>query len=152
MPMEDAVQEAIEAGEVTPANEQPSDDRVEVQIPGPDGNPVPLMLYKPTVEQLAWISSAARAGTDLQTQMTRLVDLTQDLMDPVDYERIWSRLRNRQDPLGLDVIMSAVNDLLEKVQDFPTQPLPGSSPASRAPKTGQRSTGRAPGKGSTRSS
>lgn len=152
MAMSDAVQEAQKNGELDPANEQPEDERVEVMIPGPDGTPVPMMLYTPTVEQLAWISKAATTGADMQTQLSRLVDLTEDLMDPDEYAALWARLRNRRDPLGLDVVMGAVNDLLESVQDFPTQPSPDSSPASPSRKTGQRSTGRAPGKGSTQSS
>lgn len=151
MSMQDAVNDAMEDGTIpTPSDD---DKQLEAMIPGPDGKPEKLLMYSPTLEQIAWITALAnqRGGGGVQDQIAGTVDLMEDLLTPEDFSRVWKRLRDRRDPLRLENITDALSLAMEAVQDFPTQPSSDSSTASRTPKPGRRSTGRASGPGSIRS-
>lgn len=146
MAMTDAVDDAVKNGEL-----ELGEATITATIPGPDGKPVDLVLWEPTVEQIAWIASfLGKKGASVGEQVKGMNDLMEDLLEPDEFEAIWRRLRDRRDPLKLEHVTDAISLALEAVQDFPTEPSSGSARSSGG--AGKRSTGRAPGAGSTRSS
>jgi len=74
--------------------------------------------------------------------------LKQHMLDDGD-EVLWALVADRTNKFGFEEVMEIVTWAIEETTAHPTQPSAGSS-TSRA-RTGARSTGRSPGKGSTRS-
>lgn len=146
MSMQDAVDDAIESGELVLGER-----KYTVNIPGPDGEPSELEVWEPTMEQIAYLATLANGKLPVQRQIAAVGDLMQDLLSEEDYDLIWARLRNRRDPLKMEHVMDAISEAMEKVQDFPTQPSSGSSVSSGTRSAGKRSTGRVRGPGSTSS-
>lgn len=69
-------------------------------------------------------------------------------MSQADYRFIRKALRENR--VDFDMLMDMIQDMVETWSTFPTKPQRGSTRSQ--PATGTRSTGRAPGSGSTRSS
>jgi len=108
------------------------------------------LAVEPSEEQLlAAFAEGGREDATLADQTAAIFDLFRAALPESDFRRLYKRFK---DPEDLDVDFEALNDifewLLETWADFPTQ-SPAASSRSRAT-AGTRSTGRAPGKGSTR--
>jgi dissimilatory sulfite reductase (desulfoviridin) alpha/beta subunit len=74
--------------------------------------------------------------------------LAQHMLDDGD-KVIWDLVADRSNKFGFEEVMEIVTWAIEETTAHPTQPSSGSS-TSRA-RTGAKSTGRSPGRGSTRS-
>jgi hypothetical protein len=110
-----------------------------------------LTAKPPTAEQLA--ITLAHGASEFAThadEMASALGLFKDILSPADYQTLVRRLRDPKDEVDIEMISDIISWLVEQWQDFPTQP-PSASSRSEKP-TGPRSTGRSPGKGSTRSS
>lgn len=91
---------------------------------------------------------AASGGEDGMAAATELFALLAETFDEADMAFLKKSYRSAI--LDTDMLMDLVMDMVERWSSFPTQPPSDSSP--KRPSTGTKSTGRAPGKGSTRSS
>lgn len=104
----------------------------------------------PTAEQLAiTLAHGASEFASHADEMASALGLFKDVLDPKDYHILVRRLRDPKDEVDLAMLADIIEWLVEQWQDFPTQ-QPSASSRSAKP-TGPRSTGRSPGKGSTRS-
>lgn len=132
--------EAAEAGE--------DEDVLEVPIAG-----TVYLARRPTVAQAALLNSTlAGNGTDRLGAIFKLIEglLGEEALEVIK-ELVWQRRIDFGDLLGGsdENPMGLIDMIFEGFSERPTQPSDDSSP-SRAP-GGRRSTGRSPGKGSTRS-
>lgn len=109
----------------------------------------PYRMYLPTTSQLALLM-AAHADGDEQETTVGLLKFMEGVFDPASYRALRKRFNDRTDPLDLMKLMEIVTELVKEWTGFPTKPLSDSPPSPS--KTGARSTGRVPGKGSTLSS
>lgn len=91
----------------------------------------------------------ASMGSDSDTAdaMASIFSILEASFSAKDYRFLRDRLRNEE--ISTELLMDMISDMMDSWLSFPTQP-PSDSPKSR-PSTGMRSTGRAPGKGSTHS-
>lgn len=109
-----------------------------------------LTANAPTAEQLA--ITLAHGASEFAThadEMSSALGLFKDVLSPNDYHTLVRRLRDPKDEVDIAMLSEIIEWLVEQWQDFPTQ-QPSASSRSAKP-TGPRSTGRSPGKGSTRS-
>lgn len=110
----------------------------------------PYTVNPPDTTQIVLFQSAFQA-TDVQEadKIQELKEFTRSIFDAAGYRAIMERVRDKKDPFDLVVLMQVIFAIIEEVTDFPTEESSDSTTA-RKP-TGARSTGRAPGKNSTRS-
>ncbi len=109
-----------------------------------------LTANPPTPEQLAIaLAMGASEFSTIADEMAAALDIFRSVLSKADYRILVMRLRDPEDEVDLEMLSEIVEWLVEQWQDFPTQP-PSASSRSAKP-TGPRSTGRSPGKGSTRS-
>jgi hypothetical protein len=104
----------------------------------------------PTAEQLA--ITLAHGASEFAThadEMASALGLFKDVLPTSEYHTLVRRLRDPEDEVDIEMLGEIITWLVEQWQDFPTN-SPSVSSRSAKP-TGQRSTGRSPGKGSTRS-
>jgi hypothetical protein len=104
----------------------------------------------PTAEQLA--ITLAHGASEFAThadEMSSALGLFKDVLPANEYHVLVRRLRDPKDEVDIEMLAGIIEWLVEQWQDFPTPP-PSASSRSAKP-TGPRSTGRSPGKGSTRS-
>lgn len=115
----------------------------------------PYVAFRPTTTQIAMFGTVTAGTVPSGERIAGIFDFLKAIVDAADYQRIRARLSDRDDPFelygtddsaGLITVLSGV---VTYWAGFPTEPS-GSSPTTPTP-TGPRSTGRAPGKGSTRS-
>lgn len=122
-----------------------------------DGNEVVVrrddfVAKMPTEEQMLLIfAMGGREDATIGDEIASILDVLKSSLGPEQYRVLYRRLK---DPDDLDVTIESIEEifewLVEQWQDFPTQPSAGSSGSQAS--SGGRSTGRAPGKGSTLSS
>lgn len=140
-----AIQFKTAAQETQKARNDEDDDVVEVDI---DGEVYPARI--PSVDELAMVMIDIQ-GENMGDRIAGVWSFIAACFDEDDEERIKARIRSRRDGLTLAFMLTDVMPgMMEAFSgNFPTQPSTGSSgsPAS----SGRRSTGRSPGKGSTRS-
>lgn len=108
----------------------------------------PYNLYKPTAAQLMLLMAAQAENDDIEST-AGLLTFMQGVFDAGSYRALRKRFNDRNDPLDLFKLMDIITELIKEWTGFPTQ-RSSDSPTS-PPTTGKRSTGRSPGKGSTRS-
>lgn len=104
----------------------------------------------PTAEQLA--ITLAHGASEFAThadEMSSALGLFKDVLPQNEYHTLVKRLRDPKDEVDIEMLGEIIAWLVEQWQDFPTQQPSASSRSEK--RTGQRSTGRSPGKGSTRS-
>lgn len=104
----------------------------------------------PTDERLFLIAAAMGQDDEgVASEAAAIMDLLRDSLPPAEYRVLRSRLADPADSVDMEVMSEVLEWLMEKWSDFPTQP---SSESSKSPTTsGQKSTGRVRGPGSTRS-
>lgn len=104
----------------------------------------------PTAEQLALaLAHGAHEFATIADEMSAALELFRAVLPPAQYQTLMRRLRDPNDEVDIVMLGEIVEWLVEQWQDFPTQPPVASTRSSKS--TGVRSTGRSPGKGSTRS-
>jgi hypothetical protein len=104
---------------------------------------------KPTDEML-FLTAALMGDEDtVGSEATAVLDLFRDALPYAEFRTLKERIQDPEDSVDLDVVQDVLGWLMESWSDFPTVPSSGSS--SSPTSTGTKSTGRAPGKGSTRS-
>lgn len=109
-----------------------------------------LTANPPTPEQLALaLAMGASEFATLADEMGAALELFRSILSKEDYRVLIRRLRDPRDEVDLSMLSQIVEWLVEQWQDFPTQPQSASSRSEKP--SGPRSTGRSPGKGSTRS-
>lgn len=109
-----------------------------------------LTANPPTAEQLAVaLAHGASEYATIADEMSAALELFRAILSPQDYRTLITRLRDPKDEVDISMLGDITQWLVEQWQDFPTQQQSASSPSGK--RTGQRSTGRSPGKGSTRS-
>lgn len=109
-----------------------------------------LTAQPPTAEQLA--ITLAHGASEFAThadEMASALGLFRDILNQRDYTILVRRLRDPKDEVDLEMVSEILEWLVEQWQDFPTQQQSASSQSEK--RTGKRSTGRSPGRGSTRS-
>jgi hypothetical protein len=104
---------------------------------------------KPTDERLFLVAALIGDEDAVGSEATAVIELFRDCLPTSEYRTLKDRLGDPNDSVDLDVLQEITGWLLEEWTSFPTEPSSGSS-TSRT-NTGPKSTGRAPGKGSTRS-
>jgi hypothetical protein len=120
-----------------------------------DGNPVVhrrdvFHATQPTDERIFLI--AALAGDEdagASAEAAAIMDLFKTSLPEDEYKILRQRLKDPEDDVDLTMLQEVVPWLMEEWSAFPT--VPASASLESPPSTGVRSTGRAPGKGSTRS-
>jgi len=106
--------------------------------------------HAPTAEQLAIaLAHGAHEFATIADEMSAALELFRAVLPPQEYQVLVRRLRDPNDEVDIKMLGDIVSWLVEQWQDFPTQPPVGSSRSSKS--ISPRSTGRSPGKGSTRS-
>jgi hypothetical protein len=95
---------------------------------------------------------AAMAGDEeagATAEAAAIMDLFKTSLPEDEYRILRQRLKDPEDDVNLEMLQEVVPWLMEEWSSFPTVPASASLPSPAS--TGVRSTGRAPGKGSTRS-
>lgn len=106
--------------------------------------------HAPTAEQLAMaLATGGHEFATIADEMSAALELFRAVLPPAQYQALTRRLRDPNDEVDIKMLADIVSWLVEQWQGFPTQPQSGSARSSKS--IGQRSTGRSPGKGSTRS-
>jgi hypothetical protein len=106
--------------------------------------------HKPKMETLILAAArGGRVGTNPAEQLAAVLSLFRAALPEVQMGIIYDRLEDPQDEVGLYMLLEVFEWLQEQWQSFPTPPSSASSAQPRP--TGGRSTGRSPGRGSTRS-
>lgn len=109
-----------------------------------------LTANPPTAEMLAIaLAHGASEYSTLADEMAAALELFKGVLSKADYRTLITRLRDPKDEVDLSMLGDITEWLVEQWQDFPTQPQSASSRSAKP--TGPRSTGRSPGRGSTRS-
>lgn len=126
------------------AEEQGDDGSVSFKIDGKEAT-----AYRPTETQIALFSASFGRDATESDRTAALKDFLADTLDTTTYRNILARMRDRDDPFGFAEAMEILEWVMELFTDFPSAPSSDSTPSPKA--TGGRSTARAPGKGSTRS-
>jgi hypothetical protein len=118
-----------------------------------DGNIVrsDTMEAKRPSEERIFLFVAALGGEDVNfaDEAAAILSLFRDVLRAQDYAVLRERLGDENDEVDLTMLREVMEWLVAQWADFPTQPSSDSSPSPTP--TGVTSTGRAPGKGSTRS-
>jgi hypothetical protein len=109
-----------------------------------------MEAIRPTEERI-FLFVAALGGEDVNfaDEAAAILALFRDVLRPTDFSVLRERLSDENDEVDLTMLREIMEWLVAQWADFPTQPSSGSS-ESPTP-IGTTSTGRAPGKGSTRS-
>lgn len=118
-----------------------NDEKVIITLPSPTGKgQVEMDAWPPTPEQLMLFASAMG---DQNRVAAAMVDILEDVFEEDQFQEIRARLRaRRNDPARLTIqdLIGVVEQLMESVSDFPTEPDSASSPPPKP--IGRRSTGR----------
>lgn len=103
----------------------------------------------PTEEQLMLVfAQAGREDSSAGDEVAAVLQVFKDVLPRDQYRVLIARFRDPEDvDVDSDALLDIFRWLMEQWQDFPTK-QPSDSSGSRA-SSGARSTGRAPGKGST---
>lgn len=105
---------------------------------------------QPTDERLFLIAAMVGDEDAVGSEATATLELLRDSLPPDEYRTLRRRLADPDDQdATLEVVQEVIEWLMEQWTAFPTQPSSDSS-TSQTP-SGTKSTGRAPGRGSTRS-
>lgn len=120
-----------------------------------DGNPVLVRsdtfhATMPTDERLFLI--AAMAGDEEQEgtgEAAAVIDLFRDALPAEEYRTLRQRIKDPDDDVDLEMLQDVLMWLMGEWSAFPT--VPASASSGSRPTSGAKSTGRAPGRGSTRS-
>jgi hypothetical protein len=120
-----------------------------------EGNPVLLRsdtfhATRPTDERLFVVAAATGSEDDsVAAEAAAVMELFRDIMPADEYKTLRSRMLDPDDDVSLEMLQDVMIWLMGEWSTFPTKPALDSSGSQGS--TGVKSTGRAPGKGSTRS-
>jgi hypothetical protein len=105
---------------------------------------------RPSEERIfLFVASIGGEDTNFADEAAAILSLFRDILRPADYSVLRERLADDDDEVDLQMLREIIEWLVSQWADFPTKP---SSVSSESPTPiGQSSTGRSPGKGSTRS-
>lgn len=112
------------------------------------GGEGPYTMYMPDQNQLS-ILMAAMAGDDEVDGMGVFFEFLANVFDEDSYRLLRRRIMDRTDPLGVSELMEVVTSQVKEWTGFLSAQSSGSGSSPQS--AGKKSTGRAPGKGSTRS-
>jgi hypothetical protein len=104
---------------------------------------------KPTDERLFLIAAIMGDEDAVGAEATAVLEIFRDALPVNEFRILKARIGDPEDSVDLDVIQEVLGWLMEKWSDFPTKPSSASSTSQTS--SGTNSTGRVPGKGSTRS-
>ena len=109
------------------------------------------VFRRPSDSRMLMLMATFRKGSAVQNMAGELLDTFSAMLSDEDFASLRERLDGEDDKrVELEDLVDLFGILMERWSDgFPTQPSSGSS--TPRPRTGGRSTGRSPGKGSTRS-
>lgn len=121
-----------------------------------DGNEIEIrrdnfVATMPSEEQLMLVyAQGGNSEASVGDELSAVLRVFKDALPPAQHKVLMARFRDPDDvDVDSEALMEIFGFLMEQWQDFPTQSPPVSSASPE--KTGVRSTGRAPGRGSTRS-
>jgi len=141
---------------LTPARRESILVPIETYEDDEDGNEVLVNrdeynFSRPTQEQiLLAFSLGGREDSTMGDEIAAIFSFMKDTLEDRDYKRLMKRFRDPSDTaVDSELLIQIFQFLMEQWQSFPTQ-QPADSSGSQA-SAGGRSTGRARGKGSTRS-
>lgn len=128
--------------------ERPEDDEVEYDVVEFTIRKQTFVMRAPSSETVMALSSAFGRGQQ-KNSLAAIRNFLENHMLDKGADTIIEWWEDIDDPFGYKNLLEIITWAFEQVAENPTQP--SSASASPPKPTGQRSTGRAPGKGSTRS-
>jgi hypothetical protein len=103
----------------------------------------------PTEERLFLVAAMLGDEDNAGAEAAGVMELLRDILPPAEFKVMRTRLADPADSVDMETLQEVLEWLMEKWSTFPTEQ---SSASSKSPTTsGTKSTGRAPGPGSTRS-